>query len=887
MHTTDSVDTCRPEETAAHGPHDFDRLACDGRAPCSVVAAAPVSSSGWFTNSNIPKQHKKLTQNDVAIAAGRLGAILPGAQPPHACKQESDPMKGHPLSTALGAAGVLVSLCILVALPAYGQTCTPSADFGEAAPSRLTVERSCPASHDPPGFAVSDTLRATNGLFYTGQHTPWRSTNLLDRYPVQLRFGSELGLFGDVEHGVELSYTRFHTGPFGIRGRYSYQGSALGISEVERYDGSFDPERDLGSFSGTMALTADFDSSFSARMSGRYTPLEGIVRAFRFDGITVYGGGNITGNLDFGSGGALDSEVDLRLGDELDHVLGVFAGEQSRGLETVVFSGAFAAQTGYETQPPKRPDPLVLAAPEIATTLDCSAANLCFGDNVDANDVRIAWNDPEAVESALELRGVTVGERDDRQIEGLARRLGRYTPPLQSMARGNTQYFLGEDGFQYHFGRSGGAGSLDIELDFSGAGNGLSDEAKASMRRAAKLWSWTLADDGRSWYWSPSRDGRIALGDSVVSVDRPAGRETGVVIAVAEPTRTLSPGRESTIGAARPDSAFSTSRTFRTKSGVVWLSSRLTEPVGSGTPGATAGIISVTAHEIGHVLGHANGIPAFDRHVFANRFRGPNAMDANFGNPVELQEDGAHVDSCFSIMGYCHELGSEKVVAVYRPNRVDVALLTDLGYERFDANPSTDRIDDADDFEGYSWSAWGEWAGWGVSAWRTLAFDVAGELEVTDELSAHVDYFGLVTHEPLTARRDARAASTDLRWEGSTLGVDVGDNRMLPVTGDAALDVTLTATVVSGTATLDQLVRHEDGATHAFRVPSLSYPLEIDTEANTFVASRRNAYDLRGGLYGPAHDEMAGIVNDEEAKLLASFGGRQVDPASTNGREGG
>ena len=526
----------------------------------------------------------------------------------------------------------------------------------------------------------------------------------------------------------------------------------------------------------------------------------------------------------------------------------------------------------------------MVSTPEIAYTLDCSAANVCRGDNVDADDVRRAWNDPDTVESALKLRDVA--DRGGREVEGLARRLGRYTPPLQSMARGNTQYYRGTDGFQYHFGRSGGAGSLGIELDFSGAGDGLSAEAKASMRRAAKLWSWTLADDGRTWYWSPSRDGQVALGDDVISVDRPAGPETGVVIAIAEPTRTLSAGRESTIGAARPESAYSTSTTFRTKTGVLWLSSRLTDLAGTETPGATAGIISVTAHEIGHVLGHADGIPAFDRHVHGNSFRGPNAMDANFGSPVELQDDGAHVNSCFSIMGYCHELGLEKVVSVYRPNRVDVALLTDLGYERFDAIPPTDRIDDADDFEGYSWSAWGEWAAWGVSAWRTLAFDVVGELEVTDELTAQADYFGLVTHEPLTARRDASDASTGLRWEGSTLGVDVSDNRMLPVTGDAALDVTLTATAVSGTATLDQLVRHENGATQDFREPSLSYPLEIDPEANTFVATRRNSYDLRGGFYGPAHDEMAGIVNDEEAELLASFGGRSVD-SSTAGRPEG
>ena len=84
-----------------------------------------------------------------------------------------------------------------------------------------SLERPSHASDDPLGFAVSDTLRATNGLFYIGQYTPWYSTELLDRYPVRLRFGSEFDFFGDVGHGVELSYDRFHSGPFDIRGRYS------------------------------------------------------------------------------------------------------------------------------------------------------------------------------------------------------------------------------------------------------------------------------------------------------------------------------------------------------------------------------------------------------------------------------------------------------------------------------------------------------------------------------------------------------------------------------------------------------------------------------------------------------------------------------------------
>ena len=243
----------------------------------------------------------------------------------------------------IGASLVALATCLATGWASGSAATNSPAPSSSGLVEEQSSERSSQAPDDPLGFAVPDTLRATNGLFYLGQYTPWYSENVLGKYPIRVRFGSEFDFFGDVEHGVELSYNRFHSGLFEIRGRYSYEGSASGISQIERYDGSYDADRDLGTFSGSMALTADFDSSFSARLSGRYTPVEGVVRPFRFDGVNVWGSGNITGNLDFGSGGLLDSDLDVRFGDGLDHVLGVFAGEQPSGLDTVVFSGAFAA----------------------------------------------------------------------------------------------------------------------------------------------------------------------------------------------------------------------------------------------------------------------------------------------------------------------------------------------------------------------------------------------------------------------------------------------------------------------------------------------------------------------------------------------------------------
>ena len=46
------------------------------------------------------------------------------------------------------------------------------------------------AQDDPLGFAVSDTLRATNGLLYFGQYTSWYSEDLLGRYPVRVRLAA-------------------------------------------------------------------------------------------------------------------------------------------------------------------------------------------------------------------------------------------------------------------------------------------------------------------------------------------------------------------------------------------------------------------------------------------------------------------------------------------------------------------------------------------------------------------------------------------------------------------------------------------------------------------------------------------------------------------------
>ena len=73
-------------------------------------------------------------------------------------------MKGQPLATAVAAVSVLVSLTSLVASPAYGQSCTPSADSGEAARSGASLI-------NPTGGSIVVGRRGERGLDATASAT--------------------------------------------------------------------------------------------------------------------------------------------------------------------------------------------------------------------------------------------------------------------------------------------------------------------------------------------------------------------------------------------------------------------------------------------------------------------------------------------------------------------------------------------------------------------------------------------------------------------------------------------------------------------------------------------------------------------------------------------
>ena len=73
-----------------------------------------------------------------------------------------------------------------------------------------------------------------------------------------------------------------------------------------------------------------------------------------------------------------------------------------------------------------------------------------------------------------------------------------------------------------------------------------------------------------------------------------------------------------------------------------------------------------------------------------------------------------------------------------------------------------------------------------------------------------------------------------------------------------------------GTASFDDLTVHVGGVPKDFRAPALEY--DIGVAGNAF--SDEDGH-VRGGFFGPAHEEMAGVLDAASVNLLAGFGGKR------------
>lgn len=467
--------------------------------------------------------------------------------------------------------------------------------------------------------------------------------------------------------------------------------------------------------------------------------------------------------------------------------------------------------------------------------------------NPGAQDLLDHWNDPVRLRSALGL--VTVHDIDARRaaigslLAGAGGSVAGSGTKLRNIRAADIEIIGEKDGITYGQWKGGPAGTLNIEFDWRFAQN-ADGATRAQMERAGKTWSYRILDDFGT-HEAPAGT-TIYHGDVQMTVDGPV-TTNGVLIFVLDE----GPNSDDFSTATFQDYEYSVDD-LEPWLGSILLSRRHHDNT------------YVMAHEIGHVLGIYPGsfFPSFARYAnyIDNTFEGPEAMRANSGQPLPFQwvdadlepvapftrgaeVDYAHPGVCSSIMAYCSRDTLET------PSALDFAILADLGYEILDKGTASEP-------ELYGYGAWGRYGAWGVGVERHLRGD-------RDRLRAGADAFGMT---PATNLAESTVLTGEVTWTGSLLGVDTGTAALPPVFGDAALGVDLA--VLAGTARFDNLIVDMDGVSRAFRMSSLEYAVGIADNGFSDEAGR-----IRGGFFGPAHEEMAGVLDDRDVHLLAGFGG--------------
>lgn len=494
-----------------------------------------------------------------------------------------------------------------------------------------------------------------------------------------------------------------------------------------------------------------------------------------------------------------------------------------------------------------------------------------WDDNPTAEDLLDHWNDPERARAELSLEEVSDMPARRAVISSLLVSADGNTAgtgtALRNVRAEDIQIIGKRDGITYGQWKGGPAGTLNIDFDWRFAPD-IDSATRARVERAGKSWSWRLMDKDRThvapsgtpFIWDPEVWGERLLARFEDTLDEDV-RTNGVLIFVQD------------------QGAHSGSASWALWS---WPDAFLNYPNHSPElipddfdPWLATMLLSrrdhddtwVLAHEIGHVLGdywHLRQEDFPDVYSLVNRtdgtFEGPRAIRANGGKPVPFQWwdaeyravtpgtpgatiDWSHPGVCDSIMAYCSYSTTEA------PSELDFAILADLGYKILDKETASEP-------ELYGYGAWGRYGAWGVGVERVWSGS-------DDMLRAGADAFGM---SPTTNLADSTALTGDATWTGSLLGVDVGQDALPPVFGDAELSVDLED--LTGTALFDDLSVDVDGVSSPFRMTSLSYDVSIS--GNTFADDEGR---LTGGFFGRAHEEMAGVLEDRDAELLAGFGG--------------
>ncbi len=182
--------------------------------------------------------------------------------------------------------------------------------------------------------------------------------------------------------------------------------------------------------------------------------------------------------------------------------------------------------------------------------------------------------------------------------------------------------------------------------------------------------------------------------------------------------------------------------------------------------------------------------------------------------------------------------------------------------------------------ETYGLAGWTDYAAFTVSVSRDLQIALANPqphygdggsrwntLDVMDLLQTEVDAFGYLSTGSFRSSHAAKGADGAVRYSGGLLGAALDRTGLPPVTGDASLSVDLVT--LDGTASFTSLKVYPDGTPEIFADGTLHYPIELSANKILGIAP---GVTFQADFFGPKHEDVAGVLHDPRAGLLAGFG---------------